>query len=64
MDFVVDETLLDEIERYGFQFNCEQCVHFDAERERCSGEYPAEPHRQRLLELGRSIAFCKHFELY
>ena len=57
----VDDVLRAEIARYRLRFACDDCVHFDRDRERCEHGYAAAP---RASDLGsRELSFCKEFEL-
>lgn len=57
----VDARLRDEAARYAFRFACDDCVHFCAERDRCSLAYPAAPRRDALDD--ETLETCKEFEL-
>jgi hypothetical protein len=66
---VVDARLRDEAARFQFRFACDDCGHFDEERQQCSLSYPAAP-RRRTLELvsasdggSAGVELCKTFEL-
>ena len=59
----VDDKLISEAERYAFRFTCEACTHFDPERVACGEGFPTEPHHRIDLDLVKSLAFCKSFEL-
>lgn len=58
----VDERLLREVEECRLRYTCEHCVHFDELGGDCSQGYPSAEHRQRALEVGRVLVFCKLFE--
>lgn len=60
----LDERLRAEIARYRLVFTCEQCIHYDEDAESCSQGYPTGEHRQKTLELGRTLVFCKLFEAH
>ncbi len=57
----VDSRLLDEAARFAFRFSCDDCAHFDADRERCSLGYPAAPRRDALERA--HLELCKDFDL-
>lgn len=59
----IDDGLLLQIEAFRLKYNCESCSHFDDQAERCSLGYPEQPHRQRRLQLGQELLFCKEFDL-
>ncbi len=59
----VDERLLDEVERFRLRYSCEACVHFEVAGGRCGEGFPNQEHRQRPLQLGAGLYFCKAFEL-
>lgn len=59
----VDETLVNESERYRFRFTCEHCVHFADGERTCTLGYPVEPHHLVDLRSVKSVQFCKLFEL-
>jgi len=68
----VDAQLLHEARRFAFRFACDDCAHFDPDRERCSLSFDPSP-RQDSLEAAleppqphheaRSLELCKTFEL-
>jgi hypothetical protein len=58
---LVDDRLRDEASRFAFRFACEDCVHFDDGRERCSLAYPPHPRRGALDD--SHVELCKSFEL-
>jgi hypothetical protein len=70
MRSVVDRLLVEEAETFCFRFECDDCLHFDDDAERCVHGYPTEAHRlgpsgalaMRARAAG-SITFCKEFEL-
>ncbi len=51
--------LLEEIERFGLRYACDDCAHFDGER--CAHGYPR-GERRRVLTEGEEIEFCKEFD--
>jgi hypothetical protein len=55
----------EESARFGLRHTCEDCAHFDLERELCSHGYPTEAHRARatLEDEGSFVVFCKEWEL-
>jgi hypothetical protein len=59
----VNAQLQREAARFALRFACEDCVHFDADRVRCTHGYVERPSRADLAELGGLLAFCKEFEL-
>ena len=61
----VDARLRAEAARFAFRFACEDCVHFEADGERCSLAYPAAPRRAALDADARQshLELCKSFEL-
>ncbi|HMR06546.1 MAG TPA: hypothetical protein PKA88_12235 [Polyangiaceae bacterium] len=63
MQSKVDATFRAQAKRYALRFCCEDCAHFELERERCAHEYPTEDHRRRDLEKSEVVVFCKEFEL-
>ena len=56
----VDGRLVMESQRFGFRFACDDCVHFDAAKERCSLGYEACPRRDAMC--AGHLLFCKAFE--
>jgi hypothetical protein len=66
MRTAVDARLVEEASRAALRFECDDCAHFDDARTRCAHGYPVAPHRPGPLAglaFGRSIVFCKEFEL-
>lgn len=63
MIHVVDARLSLEIERCALAFTCERCAQFDPSNGRCSAGYPNEDHREKPIEVGARLVFCKEFEL-
>lgn len=63
MKHTVDLQFLEESARFRLQFNCEQCVHFAADRGECAEGYPNQEHAARSLQPGDTVSFCKLFEL-
>ncbi|MGD0675264.1 MAG: hypothetical protein ABSC94_07580 [Polyangiaceae bacterium] len=61
MRTAVDERWRSEINRFDLRYCCEDCSHFDGERQRCSLGYPPSPRRERTD--GDGFDFCKTFEL-
>ena len=74
----VDARLTSEAARFGLRFACDDCVHFDPERERegdgggndasrsCGHGWPVRLRRSALdpaVTGGEPLAFCKEFEL-
>ena len=60
----VDDRLREEAARFAFRFACDDCVHFDEGRVRCSLGYPPYPRRAALEVLhGTHLELCKSFEL-
>ena len=51
--------LIEEIERFGLRYACDDCAHFADEK--CSHGYPR-GERRRALTVGEEIEFCKEFE--
>jgi hypothetical protein len=51
--------LLEEIERFGLRYTCDDCAHFHEER--CAHGYP-EGERRRTLTVDEHIEFCKEFD--
>jgi hypothetical protein len=62
MKTLVDLRLRDEATRFALRFGCDDCVHFDRDRERCTHGYPAEPRRDALAT-SIEVELCKEFEL-
>ncbi len=62
MKTLVDERLQREAAANALRHRCDDCVHFDVERERCAHGYPTTEHRAVLVP-GELIVFCKEFEL-
>ena len=63
MKTVVNARFVLEAARSSLSFRCDDCAHFDDDRERCTHGYPVEPHRPGPLTVGGVIVFCKEFEL-
>lgn len=59
----LDQPLIDALGKYRVRFCCEDCVHFESDTLECSLGYLSEPHRLVDLKPGRTITFCKTFEL-
>ena len=59
----VDLRLLEEVQTFALRFRCDDCAHFDEDRERCGHAYPVAPHRAAPLVGGDVVLFCKDFEL-
>jgi len=55
----------DERARFGFRFCCEDCCHFDRERQTCVHGWPHAEHALRFYDgpACRELVFCKEFEL-
>jgi hypothetical protein len=58
----IDAQFLDERERFRLAMHCEDCAHFDPDRDRCVHGYPAETHK-RPADAPADLSFCKEFEL-
>ena len=55
--------LVDELSRYRLLYTCDDCAHFSADpRALCTHGYPIGERRDRILEVGDAIEFCKEFE--
>ena len=54
-----------EWERFGFRFCCEDCGHFDPDRDCCGHGWPSADHRRAAYRTRarRHVVFCKEFEL-
>lgn len=63
MKTLVDGRLVEEAQRARLRFRCDDCAHFDVQGARCAHGYPVAPHRPGPLTVGRTIVFCKEFEL-
>ena len=61
MKTLIDAQLREQASRFVFRFACDDCAHFDQDRESCSLTYPAAPRRQALD--GAEVELCKTFEL-
>ena len=59
----LDQPLIDALRQYRVRYCCEDCAHFETASLDCSLGYLTEVHRYRDLEPGRTITFCKTFEL-
>lgn len=59
----IDECLIQEVATFRLKYSCEYCSHFELQAEQCSLGYPEQPHRLRVLQVGRSLVFCKEFDL-
>ena len=57
----VDARLRREADLFRLRFACDDCVHFDPDRSRCSLAYPAAPRRDALDH--PELELCKSFEL-
>jgi hypothetical protein len=57
----IDASLRREATQFSFRFACDDCAHFDPDRERCSFGFVAAPRRDALNR--DSIESCKTFEL-
>jgi hypothetical protein len=57
----VDLRLCSEAEAFAFRFACDDCVHFDPDRVRCSLSFVAAPRRDALTR--SQLELCKAFEL-
>lgn len=63
MEVPQDETFREERERFKLQWNCEDCVLFDAQ-ERCVAGFPTHRHRRsRYEDPSAPILICKEFDL-
>jgi hypothetical protein len=60
----VDSQLRREAREYHLRFTCEQCLHFDDQREVCSHGYPTKPHHSIRLDEVTELLFCKEFDLF
>ena len=59
-------TFREERARFALRFTCEDCSHFQVERERCAHGYPNEVHRGARYEQASEqldLVFCKDFDL-
>jgi hypothetical protein len=63
MRHLVDSVLLAEARTFSLRFACEDCVHHDAERDRCTHGYTERPSPGDLEPGSPPLAFCKEFEL-
>ena len=59
----LDQPLIDELALYRVRFCCDDCIHYEPDSAECSLGYPTLAHRAHLLTPGRTIIFCKTFEL-
>ncbi len=59
----VDARLVLEAHAGALRFECDDCAHFDDVAERCAHGYPVAPHRPGPLIAGKTVVFCKEFEL-
>jgi hypothetical protein len=59
----VTPELVEASRRYRFRYGCESCAHHDAVLGECSNGNPNAAHRERGLEAGQTLVFCKLFEL-
>lgn len=57
----IDARLREEATRFALRYRCDDCLHFDAEGQRCVHGYPTEEHRRTLD--GDELVFCKEFEV-
>ncbi len=54
----------EEVERFRFCYQCDDCVHFMVSEGACAHEWPTEDHRRAPGKGPRAeIVFCKEFEL-
>lgn len=51
--------LIEEVERFGLRYTCDDCAHFVDDR--CAHGYPR-GERKRPLTVGEHIEFCKEFD--
>ena len=50
--------------RFALRFTCEDCGHFDPERERCAHGFPTREHRAaHYASADAPLVFCKDFDL-
>ena len=66
MRTIVDQRYLDERERFGLRATCGACQHFDHRDTHCSLGFPVEPHLDQThaqAQIGKSVMFCKYFEM-
>ncbi|NUQ76345.1 MAG: hypothetical protein HUU21_22635 [Polyangiaceae bacterium] len=63
MIHAVDKRLREEARRFRLAFACPDCAHLDPETNRCSLEFPSEPHLSADLDRRAEVTFCKAFEL-
>ena len=59
----LDQPLINDLVQFRVRFCCEDCVHYEPIMAECSLGYGTAPHRLRPLVSGRTIVFCKTFEL-
>jgi hypothetical protein len=63
MQTLVDDALRDEAVWYRLRFGCQDCAHFNPEKQSCAEGFPNAPHLDVRFEKGTLIEFCKSFEL-
>ena len=57
-------TVAEEVERFSLRHTCEDCAHFDLQREICRSGWPTEPYRRARYRQGPpDLVMCKEFEL-
>ena len=53
--------------KYDFRYSCDECSHFDLEKEKCSLGYNAANHRKSTqahsYEVGGHMALCRFHEI-
>lgn len=59
----VTAELVRQARRYALRYGCESCAHYEPESQVCTGGYPNAAHRERDLDEGGTLLFCKLFEL-
>ena len=62
----VDARFVEERGRYRLLHVCEDCVHFDAVRDRCAHGFPTADHRSAraaTVAPGGEVVFCKEWEI-
>ena len=67
MEVPYNRRFEEQKERYSFCFTCENCAHFDADKEQCLHGFPNNPHRLAYYTASskpKTILFCKDFDLY
>jgi hypothetical protein len=60
---LVDHLLRREAAQFDLRFTCERCAHFEEENRSCAEGYPNGPHLEDRIVPGKSLLFCKSFEL-